>query len=130
MNERNVIHMKVRGIEQMRRWIGFLVGVVLFLSSLPLTSMMLLELVHSQRMDMRYTIKNIGEGYPPTPSTYMYHGQMISIEETPREMEGYTDAWDNEMAFFDLAFIVNGQEVDRFGESVGCRGYASISVIQ
>lgn len=97
----------------MGRWIVFLLGVILFLGSLPQAGIMLIELVHDQRMDMQYTIKKIDEGYPATPSIYKFHGHRISIEETLSEIEGYTDAWDNEMAFFDLAFVIDGQEVDR-----------------
>lgn len=97
----------------MGKWFAFILGLLLFLSSLPLTSLMLVELVHDKRMDMRYKIEDVSQGYPPTPSKYVYHENLITIEETLNEKEGFTDAWENEMEFADLVLKVNGNRIDR-----------------
>lgn len=97
----------------MGRIAGFIIGIILFVGSLPVGGIMFIEYVHDKKMDMRYQFMDISQGYPPTSPKYMFHNQEIMIEETPIAKQGYTDAWQNEMVFSDFVFKVNGKEIDR-----------------
>lgn len=97
----------------MRRSAGFIIGVILFVGSLPVASIMLIEYVHDQKINMHYRFIDISKGEPPTSSKYMFNDQEITIEETSSAKQGYTDAWHNEMVFSDLVFKVNGKEIDQ-----------------
>ena len=97
----------------MGRFTGFIIGIILFLGSLPFASIMAIEYVHDKKMDMQYRFIDISKGEPPTSSEYIFNEQEITIEETPIAKQGYTDPWKNEIGFSDLVFKVNGKEIDR-----------------
>ena len=95
-----------------KRWLLFLLGITLFYISIPMSTQMIMELVHNKKMDKRYKITNVSEGYPPIESIIKFKNHIIEIEETILDEEGYKDPWDNEIVFADLSIKLNGDEID------------------
>lgn len=86
-----------------------IMGLVLLVTSLPLSSMMILEIVHEQKMKRTYTITNVNEGYPATPATYSFDEEIIEIEERSTNNESYIDPWQFKIDARDVTFKVNGK---------------------
>lgn len=99
-----------------KRLMLFLVGVILFLTSLPLGSKMIMELIHNQRMDGLYTVTNVNEGFPPTASTFYFNDHIVEIEETIKERESYKDPWDNIIRIADLSLKIDGKVIDTLND--------------
>ncbi|MDN4606581.1 hypothetical protein [Sporosarcina highlanderae] len=119
-----------------KRWVLFLVGVILFLSSLPLTVQMAMEKTHTAKMHNRYDLHIISHRYPPPKSTFLYKDHTVKVEETPIDKESYTDPWKYTIAFADLSVVVNEEQIDkleqypiRIEEEGLARYYGNISFI-
>lgn len=95
-----------------KRVVFFLIGVLLFITSLPLSTKMVMELIHNQKMDARYTITDINTGYPPVDSSFEFHGHRVEIQEIVKNEEQYIDPWDNKIALADLSLNLDGVQVD------------------
>lgn len=94
------------------KWSFFIVGLILFLISLPIGTRMVMELIHKQKMNLQYQVTNVSKGFPPTESTFKFQGHMIEIEETINDHEGYIDPWDNRIVNADLSLKLDGVEID------------------
>lgn len=99
-----------------KRLMLFLVGVILFLTSLPLGSKMIMELIHNQRMDGLYTVTNVNEGFPPTASTFYFNDHIVEIKETIKERESYKDPWENIIGIADLSLKIDGKVIDTLND--------------
>lgn len=95
-----------------KRLVFFIIGVILFMTSLPTSTKMMMELIHNKRMNDQYEIVNVSEGYPPTDSTYNFHHHEIKIKETIIQTEGYKDPWDYQIKMADLSLEVDGKQLD------------------
>lgn len=94
------------------RILFFLIGAVLFFTSLPLGSKMIMELIHDQKMDAAYKVTPVNNGYPPTGATFNFKGKTVEIRETLKEEESYMDPWQNRMDIADLSLLIDGEEID------------------
>ena len=89
-----------------------LIGTTLVLTSLPISTKMVMELIHNQKMKQEYKITNVSEGFPPTESTFNFKDQIVEIKETIEDEERYIDPWSNKIAIADLSLKVDGTEID------------------
>jgi hypothetical protein len=98
-----------------KRIIFFLLGTILLLTSLPLSTKMTMELNHKQKMNSKYRISNILDAYSgmTTPeSTFNFKGQIVEIEEAVKDVDLYIDPWSNKIGIADLTLKINGNEID------------------
>ncbi|MGD6873032.1 hypothetical protein ACQCU1_12715 [Sutcliffiella horikoshii] len=95
-----------------KKLIYFFIGTVLFFISLPISTKMIMEIIHNQKMNEEYKITNLNEGYPPTDSTYNFNDHTIEIEEKIKNEGGYIDPRNNRIAIADLNLIIDGKEID------------------
>lgn len=93
-----------------KRWIFFLLGLLLLILSIPKSSLMLLEAFHEQQMNRTYTVSNISQGFPATPSTVTFNEQTIEINETLQNNESYTDPWNFQIGLGDVSLLLNGKK--------------------
>ena len=99
-------------IDVKKRVIIFLVGAILLVTSLPLSTKMVMELVHEQNMNLKYNITNVSKGSPPTESKLNFKGHIVEIEETIKDIESYIDPWSNKIGIADLSVKIDGEEID------------------
>lgn len=95
-----------------KRLVFFLVGAVIFLISLPISTKMVMELIHNQKMNVLYKITNVSEGFPPTESTFNFKGHIVKIKETIKDESSYIDPWSNKIVNADLSLKLDGEEID------------------
>ena len=95
-----------------KRLVFFLIGIILFLTSLPISTKMVMELIHNQKMDATYEITNVNQGYPSIESTFHFNNHIISIKETIKNVDSYTDPWRNKVGIADLSLNIDGEEMD------------------
>ncbi|MHA6251874.1 hypothetical protein [Oceanobacillus sp. CAU 1775] len=95
------------------KWVMFSFGILLFLVSLPMATIMIAELLHSSIMDSRYEINHVNEGYPATPASFEFHDVTIELIEELSDEEAYIDPWRYKLGFGHIALHVNGNEIDR-----------------
>jgi hypothetical protein len=108
-----VIKFRVRGeIDMKTRLVFFLIGTVLFLTSLPLGTKIVMELIHSQKMNEEYSITNVSEGFPPTDSTFQFKDNIVEIEETIKDENSHIDPWNKRIGIADLSLKIDGKEID------------------
>ncbi|MDW0111103.1 hypothetical protein [Sporosarcina aquimarina] len=91
----------------------FVIGLLLFLVSLPLSSLMIVELGHNLKMQNLYGVTTLSDGYPPTPSTFTYQDHTVTIEETMKDEVSFINPWSYEIGIADLAIKIDGKVVDR-----------------
>ncbi|MFJ5625730.1 hypothetical protein ACIQD3_24435 [Peribacillus loiseleuriae] len=72
-----------------KKLVFFLIGTILFLISLPISTKMVMELIHNQKMNEDYRITNVNEGFPPTESTFNFKDHIVEIKETIKDEESY-----------------------------------------
>lgn len=89
----------------------FLLGAILFLSSLPLTTTMAMEKIHTNQQLARYELHIISHRYPPPKSAFTYKNHKIEVKETILDEGNYTDRWNYKIAFADLSIIVDGEKL-------------------
>jgi len=105
--------LKLRGETGMKkRLIFFLVGTILLFTSLPLSTKMVMELLHNQKMNTEYKITNVSEGFPPTASTFRFKGHIVEIKEAIKNEDGYVDPWSNKISIADLSLRIDREELD------------------
>jgi hypothetical protein len=95
-----------------KKWLLFILGIIILIISIPMSTQMTLELIHNQKMDNHYKITNVSADYPPKGTTFEFKDQLIEIEETILDEEGYKDPWDNQIVFADLSLKLNGIEIE------------------
>lgn len=95
-----------------KRLVFFLLGTILLLTSLPISTKMVMELIHNQKMNEDYKITSVSKGFPPTESTFTYKDQIVEIEETIKDEESYIDPWSNTIGIADLSLTLDGEEID------------------
>ncbi|MEK9198236.1 hypothetical protein ACH0B5_13650 [Ureibacillus sp. 179-F W5.1 NHS] len=100
----------------MKRLMLFLLGLILFLTSLPIGSKMIMELIHNQRMVGLYTITNVSKGFPPTDTTFYFNDHTVEIEETIKESKSYIDPYKFKIGIADLSVKVDGKVIDTLKE--------------
>ncbi|GGP08197.1 hypothetical protein [Oceanobacillus neutriphilus] len=91
----------------------FLVGAFLFLTSLPLSTKIIMELIHNQKMDAAYEITNVSTGSPPTESTFHFKDHIIETEETAKIENSHRDPQSRKMSIADLSLKIDGEELDK-----------------
>lgn len=91
----------------------FVIGLLLFIVSLPLSSIMIVELGHTLNMQNLYGVTTLSDGYPPTPSTFTYQDHTVTIEETMKDEDSFINPWSYEIGIADLAIKIDGKVVDR-----------------
>jgi hypothetical protein len=96
----------------MKKWLAFLLGAVLFLTSLPIGALMAMEHFHNKRMDNRYKIENVNKGDPPTGSAFNFKNHYVEVKEEIKEGKRYIDRFNYNIALADLSIEVNGVEID------------------
>ena len=89
-----------------------LIGTILLLTSLPISTKMVMELIHNQKMNQEYKITNVSEGFPPTESTINFKDHIVEIKETIKDEESYIDPWSNKIGIADLSLKLDGEEID------------------
>ena len=95
-----------------KRLIFFLIGMILFITSLPISTEMIMELIHNQKMNKEYKITNVSEGEPFTESTFNFKDHIVEIKETIKDEESYIDPWSNKINIADLSLKLDGEEID------------------
>lgn len=107
------------------RLVVFLVGLILFVISLPLSTKIIMEIFHNQKMNAEFIITDVNEGFPPTDTTYQFNDNVIEIEETLKEEYSHLDSTDNIIGISDLSIFINGEEIVQLKEHpirVGAEG--------
>lgn len=94
-----------------RRTLFLVIGVVLILITLPVGIPMLIEFVHSVKMNATYEISNINEEETSTDSVYHFNQHVITIDEQLGK-ETYESAWQNNMGLGDIVISLDSQEID------------------
>ena len=90
-----------------------LIGTILLLTSLPISTKMVMELIHNQKMNQEYKITNVSEGFPPTESTINFKDHIVEIKETIKDEESYIkNPWSNKIGIADLSLKLDGEEID------------------
>lgn len=95
-----------------KRIVLFLLGAILFISSLPMSATMAMEKIHTNQMLARYELHKISNRYPPPQSEFTYKNHKIKVEETIIDEGNYTDRWNYKIAFANLSVIVNEKRLD------------------
>lgn len=95
-----------------KRLVFFILGSILFITSLPTSTKMLMELIHNKKMNNKYDIVNVSEGYPPTDSTYNFSNHVIKLKETIKQTKSYKDPWDYQIKLADLSLELDGEQLD------------------
>ncbi len=95
-----------------KRLVFFLIGTIIFLISLPISTEMVMELNHNQKMNGHYKITNVSEGFPPTKSTFNFNGHIVEIKESIKDEVSYIDPWSNKIVIADLSLKLDGVEID------------------
>lgn len=95
-----------------KKLVLFLIGITLFLISLPMSTKMIMELIHNQKMNEHYKITKVNEGYPATQSTYNFQDHIIEVEETVKEEKSFIDPWENKTVIADLSIKFDGENID------------------
>ncbi|OCA92615.1 hypothetical protein [Pseudobacillus wudalianchiensis] len=95
-----------------KKLIFFLLGTILLLTSLPLSTKMVMELIHNQKMNREYKVTNVNEGSPPTSSAFRFKGHIVEIKETLKNEDGYVDPWSNKIRMADLSLELDGAKID------------------
>ena len=94
-----------------KRIILFSLGLILLLSALPLSTKMILEKIHTQKMYSRYDMEILSDTYPPPAQKFTVLNHSIEIDETIIEEGNYTDLWDNDIAIANLTIKINGERL-------------------
>ena len=94
-----------------KRLLFFLIGMILFLTSLPISTKMVMELIQNQKMDAEYAITNVNEGSPPTESTFHFNNHIIEVKEAIKNVDSYIDPWSNKIGIADLSLNIDGEEI-------------------
>lgn len=95
-----------------KKVIIFLIGVILLISSLPLSTKMVMEIIHNQKMNSKYTVTNVNNSFPPTESKFNFKGHIVEVEEAIKNMESYIDPWSNKISIADLSIKIDGEVID------------------
>lgn len=95
-----------------KRLVFFIIGTILFLTSLPLSTEMIMELIHNQKMNKEYKITNVSKGEPPTKSTFNFKDHIVEVKETLIDEESYIDPWSNKIGIADLSLKLDGKKID------------------
>lgn len=101
-----------REVECEKEIIFFVIGAILFITSLPTSTKMLMELIHNKKMNNQYDIVNVSKGDPATDSTYKFNHHVITIKETIKQTKSYKDPWDNQIKLADLSLELDGEQLD------------------
>jgi hypothetical protein len=97
----------------MKKRVGFfLIGMSIFLISLPLSTQMTMELFHNQKMNKQFKITTVSEGEPPTDSSFVFEDHVIEIKESLKDEVSYIDPWKNMIMTADLSLIIDDKEID------------------
>ncbi|UAL45545.1 hypothetical protein K7887_11320 [Sutcliffiella horikoshii] len=107
------------------RQVIFFVGLILFVISLPLSTKIIMEVFHNQKMNEAFIITDVNEGFPPTDSTYQFKDNVIEIEETLKEEYSHLDSTDNIIGISNLSININREEIVQLNEHpirVGAEG--------
>jgi hypothetical protein len=105
-------HGRKAGRKLKKRLTLFIIGLLLFVPSAPNTTLMVIELFHSKKMNDRYDIVNVSKGYPPSPTNYFFEGNVIELTEEITELYSHTDPWDYRISLADLSLGLNGERLD------------------
>ncbi|MEK5038363.1 hypothetical protein [Sporosarcina sp. FSL K6-3457] len=92
-----------------KRIILFLLGIILFISALPLSIKMIMEYFHTQQMHSRYKIEVISNRYPPPAQKFTVLSHSVEIDETIIEEGNYTDRWNYDIAIANLTIKIDGE---------------------
>lgn len=95
------------------KFLLFSIGALLFLTSLPLSTKMIMELIHNQKMNAAYEITDVSTGKPPTESTFHFNDHIIETEETVKIENSHRDPWSRKMSIADLSLKIDGEELDK-----------------
>jgi hypothetical protein len=102
-------------MDMKKRLIFFLIGTILLLTSLPISTKMAMELIHNQKMNKKFSITNIMDvykGMTPPESKFNFKGHIVEIEEAIINGDSYIDPWSNKIGIADLTLKINGMEID------------------
>lgn len=99
-------------MEMKKKVIIFWIGVFLLVTSLPLSTKMVAELIHNQKMNSTYTITNVNNSFPPAKSKFNFKGHVVEIEEAIEDTESYIDPWSNKIGIAHLSVKIDGEEID------------------
>ncbi|RLQ89986.1 hypothetical protein [Falsibacillus albus] len=89
-----------------KRMIFFVLGMVLFLASLPMSTRLVMELVHNQKMKREYKITNVLD------TRQHFKGHTIEINETMKDGKGNVDPWGDQIGTADLSVNMDGEEIE------------------
>lgn len=93
----------------------FIIGAILFLTSLPNSIVLIMELIHTRNMSKQFEIIDVREieetpdSYQPPDSTFNFNGRSIEIKETIKESKSYIDPWGNRIKSADLSLEIDGE---------------------
>ncbi|WP_411334498.1 hypothetical protein ACK1LH_03435 [Metabacillus indicus] len=93
----------------------FIIGAILFLTSLPTSTELVMEFIHTRKMSEQYEIVDVREieetpdSYQPPDSIFNFNGRLIEIKETIKESKSYIDPWGNQIKSADLSLELDGK---------------------
>ena len=99
-----------------KRFSFFIIGVVLLVISLPVSTPMAMEFFHKLKMKSNYQITNINDDDPPAHSTYVFNNHIVEINETMSDVEVYKSPWEHNIGLGDLEVMIDGKQIDLFPE--------------
>jgi hypothetical protein len=89
--------------------IRILVGITLFVFSIPLFSKMMMEKVYDREMNNKYEIVEVNEMFKGVPTNYQFAGSQIKIDHKFKDIQTYKDPWDYDIKMADIYISINDE---------------------
>lgn len=99
------------------RIISLLLGIFLFVVSIPLSSKIMMEKVYDWEMEKNYKIIELNEMYKGIPTNYNYGHSQIDVYHQLTNTEPYRDPWDYVINLADVYISANGETVEMLKNS-------------
>jgi hypothetical protein len=87
----------------------FILGIILFIISLPLSFPLIMEKVYNYEMSKKYKITEINEMHKGAPTAYRFENSYINIYRLSKNHELQRDHWDNLIDISDVDIAINGE---------------------
>lgn len=97
----------MKNIRKVTLAITLLLGIFLFVVSIPITSEMVMEKFYDFEMEKNYRITELNEMYKGAPTEYEFGGSKIDIYRILKENESYEDPWGNLVTPADIYVTVD-----------------------
>lgn len=86
-----------------------ILGIILFLLSLPASFPLIMEKVYDHEMNKKYKITEINEMHKGAPTAYRFAKSYINIYRLSKNYELLRDPWGNPIDISDIDIAINGE---------------------